>query len=147
MQCIRCEGERTRKEGYSPALRPMLPEVEHRASKYLNNGMERDHGHLKQRWYPMRGFKQAASAGIIVRGHALIVGVPSHQLRAEGATCVGGHHAKEPAMIGHWYHDAHGLYRTSRRERGQRVSHHRDQVLHPQQALDVVVVKCHDGMV
>src|SRR5918998_81529 len=57
---------------YPPALRAALPDVEHRRSRYLNNGIERDHGHLKQRLYPMRGFKQAASADIIVRGHALI---------------------------------------------------------------------------
>ncbi len=41
-------------------------------SKYLNNGIERDHGYLKQRLSPMRGFKQATSADIIARGHALI---------------------------------------------------------------------------
>ena len=46
---------------YPPALRGVLPDVEHRTSKYLNNGIERDHGHLKQRLYPMRGFKQEAS--------------------------------------------------------------------------------------
>ncbi len=57
---------------YPPALRAAVPDAEHRTSKYLNNGMERDHGHLKQRLYPMRGFKLTASAGIIVRGHALI---------------------------------------------------------------------------
>jgi transposase-like protein len=57
---------------YPPALRAVLPGVEHRTSKYLNNGIERDHGHLKQRLYPMRGFKQAASADIIARGHVLI---------------------------------------------------------------------------
>ena len=57
---------------YPPALRAVLPSVEHRTSKYLNNGMERDHGHLKQRLSPMRGFKQATSADVIVRGHALI---------------------------------------------------------------------------
>ena len=57
---------------YPPALRTVLPSVEHRTSKYLNNGVERDHGHLKQRLYSMRGFKHANSAGIIVRGHALI---------------------------------------------------------------------------
>ncbi len=57
---------------YPPALRAVLPGVEHRTSKYLNNGMERDHGHLKQRLYLMRGFKQATSADIIARGHALI---------------------------------------------------------------------------
>ena len=47
---------------YPPALRVVLPTVEHRTSKYLNNGLERDHQHLKQRLYPMRGFKQAGSA-------------------------------------------------------------------------------------
>ncbi len=57
---------------YLPALRSVLPGIEHRRSKYLNNGMERDHGHLKQRLSPMRGFKQAAAADIIVRGHALV---------------------------------------------------------------------------
>ena len=40
-----------------PALREVLPGVEHRTSRYRNNDMERDHGHLEQRLYPMRGFK------------------------------------------------------------------------------------------
>lgn len=57
---------------YPPALRAVLPHVKHRSLKYLNNGLERDHQHLKQRLYPMRGFKQAASADILARGHALI---------------------------------------------------------------------------
>ncbi len=57
---------------YSPALRAVLPHVKHRTSKYLNNGLERDHSHLKQRLYPMRGFKQAASADVLARGHALV---------------------------------------------------------------------------
>jgi transposase-like protein len=57
---------------YPPALRIVVPDAEHRTSKYLNNGVERDHGHLKQRRYSMRGFKQAAAAHLIARGHALI---------------------------------------------------------------------------
>ncbi len=57
---------------YPPALRKVLPTVEHRRSRYLNNGVERDHGHLKQRLYPMRGFKRPASADLLTRGHALI---------------------------------------------------------------------------
>ncbi len=57
---------------YPPALRATLPDAEHRTSKYLNNGVERDHGHLKQRLRPMRGFKQATSADVVARGHALI---------------------------------------------------------------------------
>src|SRR5687768_2474200 len=57
---------------YPPALRALLPTAEHRCSKYLNNGLERDHGHLKQRLRPMRGFKQQLSADILARGHALV---------------------------------------------------------------------------
>jgi IS6 family transposase len=57
---------------YPPAVRAVLPAVEHRFSKYLNNGLERDHGHLKQRLRPMRGFKRLASADTFCRGHALI---------------------------------------------------------------------------
>jgi transposase-like protein len=57
---------------YPPALRVLLPGVEHRRSKYLNKGLERDHSHLKQRLYPMRGFKRGASADTLARGHALI---------------------------------------------------------------------------
>ena len=57
---------------YPPVLRALLPEAEHRTSKYLNNGLERDHGHLKQRLRPMRGFKQRASADGFARGHALV---------------------------------------------------------------------------
>jgi transposase-like protein len=48
---------------YPPALRAVLPAAEHRTSKYLNNGVERDHGHLKQRLRPMRGFKQLGVGG------------------------------------------------------------------------------------
>jgi transposase-like protein len=61
---------------YPPALHAVLPGVEHRTSKYLNNGIERDQGHLKQRLYPMRGFGyppgEVASADIITRRHALV---------------------------------------------------------------------------
>ncbi len=41
-------------------------------SRNLNNGLERDHSHLKQRLYPMRGFKRGTSADTLARGHALI---------------------------------------------------------------------------
>jgi transposase-like protein len=55
-----------------PALRRVLPHAQHRTSKYLNNSMERDHQHVKQRRSPMRGFKQAGSADILARGHPFI---------------------------------------------------------------------------
>jgi transposase, IS6 family len=57
---------------YPPALRAVLPDDEHRRSRYLNNGLERDHSHVKQRLYPMRSFKRGASADPLARGHALI---------------------------------------------------------------------------
>jgi len=57
---------------YSPALRAVLPGVEQRRSKYLNNGLERDHSHRKQRLYPMRALKRGTSADTLTRGHALI---------------------------------------------------------------------------
>ncbi len=57
---------------YPPALRTVLPHVEHRTSKYLNNGLERDHQHLKGRVQPMRRFKKPTSASTFCRGHTLI---------------------------------------------------------------------------
>ena len=57
---------------HPPALRVLLPEADHRFSTYLNNGLERDHGHLKQRLRPMRGFKQLGAADLLTRGHALV---------------------------------------------------------------------------
>jgi len=55
-----------------PALRALLPNAERRRAKYRNNGVERDHGHRKQRLRPMRGCQQATSADTVARGHALI---------------------------------------------------------------------------
>ncbi len=57
---------------YPPALRAVLPLAEHRSSKYLNNGLERDHQHLKGRVRPMRRLKSVDSASTFCRGHALI---------------------------------------------------------------------------
>ncbi len=57
---------------YPPALRAVLPTAEHRSSKYLNNGLEWDHQHLKGRVRPMRRFKTTESARTFCHGHALI---------------------------------------------------------------------------
>ncbi len=57
---------------YPPALATALPLAEHRSSKYLNNGLERDHQHLKGRVRPMRRFKTVGGANIFCRGHTLI---------------------------------------------------------------------------
>ena len=57
---------------YPPALRAVLPAAEHRSSKYLNNGLERDHQFLKGRVRPMRRFKRTGTASTFCRDHALI---------------------------------------------------------------------------
>jgi transposase-like protein len=57
---------------YPPALATVLPGVRHRTGRYRTNGIERDHGFLKERLRPMRGLKSIASAAIFVRSHALI---------------------------------------------------------------------------
>ncbi len=57
---------------YPPALRAVLPTVKHRRSNYVHHGRERDHQHLKQRIYSMRGFKNAVAADTLCCGHALI---------------------------------------------------------------------------
>ncbi len=61
-----------RAAAYPPALRQLLTTAEHRCSKYLNNGIERDHQHPKQRLHPMRGFKCLHAADTVTRGHALV---------------------------------------------------------------------------
>jgi transposase-like protein len=53
---------------YPPALRAVLPATEHGSSHYLNNGLERDHQHLKGRTRPMRHFKRLARANTFCRG-------------------------------------------------------------------------------
>ncbi|GHO72182.1 hypothetical protein KSC_110740 [Ktedonobacter sp. SOSP1-52] len=39
----------------------------HRTNKYLNNRIEQDHRGMKQRYYPMRGFGNVASAARFCR--------------------------------------------------------------------------------
>jgi transposase, IS6 family len=57
---------------YPPALAAAVPGVLHRTGRYRTNGIERDHGFLKERLRPMRGLKSVVSAGIFTRGHALV---------------------------------------------------------------------------
>ncbi|GHO71348.1 hypothetical protein KSC_102400 [Ktedonobacter sp. SOSP1-52] len=48
---------------YPRAIRETMgSDVQHRTSKYLNNRLEQDHRGMKQRYYPMRGFGNFASA-------------------------------------------------------------------------------------
>src|SRR5438552_4068264 len=57
---------------YPPALAAAVPGVLHLTGRYRTNGIERDHGFLKDRLRPMRGLKSVASAAIFMRGHALM---------------------------------------------------------------------------
>ena len=51
----------------------LLPaQTQVRTSKYLNNLIEQDHRRVKQRYYPMLGFKQFASAAVTISGIELI---------------------------------------------------------------------------
>lgn len=43
-------------------------ETQVRTSKYLNNLIEQDHRRVKQRYYPMLGFKQFANAAVTLSG-------------------------------------------------------------------------------
>lgn len=53
---------------YPRAIRKTMGEtVHHRTNKYLNNILEQDHRGIKQRYYPMHGFKNFASASRFCR--------------------------------------------------------------------------------
>src|SRR5262245_48345658 len=49
-----------------------VPGVLHRTKQYRTNGIERDHGFLKERLRPMRGLKSVESTAVFARGHALM---------------------------------------------------------------------------
>src|SRR6266699_976911 len=57
---------------YPPTLAAAVPGVLHRTSRYRTNGIERDHGFLKERLRPMRGLKSRRSTAVFVVGHALV---------------------------------------------------------------------------
>lgn len=48
------------------------PETKIWASKYLNNIIEQDHRRVKQRVYPMLGFKRFRNATVVIRGIELV---------------------------------------------------------------------------
>jgi transposase-like protein len=56
---------------YPPALAAAVPGALHRTGRYRTNGVECDHGFLKERLRPMGGLKSVVSGVIFTRGHAL----------------------------------------------------------------------------
>src|SRR5438128_8310150 len=57
---------------YPPALAVAVPGVLHRTGRYRTNGIERDHGFLKERLRPMRGLKSRRFTAVFVVGYALV---------------------------------------------------------------------------
>jgi putative transposase len=50
-------------DAYPRAIRNVFgDQVTHRTNRYLNNGLERDHRGIKQRYRPMGGFKHGTTA-------------------------------------------------------------------------------------
>jgi len=57
---------------YPPALRVVAPEAEHITSKIEQQGIERDHQHLKGRTRSMRGFQQIGCAHVVCDDHGFM---------------------------------------------------------------------------
>ena len=59
---ITCGAPSIKLKSYGAAKREILPGVEHRQSRYLNNRCENSHRPTRQREYRMQGFKSAGHA-------------------------------------------------------------------------------------
>jgi transposase-like protein len=57
---------------YPRVLEEMVPSARHVTERYANNAIEADHGRLKARLRPMRGFKRLASARTVSAGYAFV---------------------------------------------------------------------------
>jgi transposase-like protein len=60
---------------YPLVLEELVPAAWHRTDRYVNNGIEADHGRLKARLWSMRGLKQDRSARTVIAGHAFVQNV------------------------------------------------------------------------
>jgi len=57
---------------YLPVLRAVLPEADHVTGKAEQQGIERDHQHLKRRTCCMRGFQRLGCAQVVCDGHGFM---------------------------------------------------------------------------
>ena len=69
-----------KKEGKCPE------DTVHRQVKYLNNGLEADHGKLKQLIHPVRGFKTLKTAYATIKGFEVMRALRKGQARAFNIT-------------------------------------------------------------
>ena len=98
---------------YPRVLDELLPSACHVTEQYANNAVETDHGRLKSRLRPMRGFKRLRSARVICTGHAFVQNLrrghyelavdlnPNHQIPAaftELVLAIGTSH-KRPSTV------------------------------------------------
>jgi transposase-like protein len=74
---------------YPGVVEELAPAARHRTDQYANNRVEADHGRLKARLRPMRGFKQNRSARIVIAGHAFVQNIRRghYQLAVEEPRC------------------------------------------------------------
>ncbi|MGB7922763.1 MAG: IS6 family transposase [Pyrinomonadaceae bacterium] len=68
----------------------LRPEIKIWTTKYLNNMVEQDHRRVKQRIYPMLGFKNFAHAAITIRGIELAQKIKKGQFNTARITTVAG---------------------------------------------------------
>jgi putative transposase len=59
---------------YGVAKQELLPDVEHRKSRYLNNRAENSHRPTRRRERQMQGFKSAPQAQRFLSAHAFVYG-------------------------------------------------------------------------
>src|SRR6266513_1868688 len=57
---------------YPRVIDELAPGARHVLEQYANNVIEADHGRLRARFLPMRGFKRIQSAGTVATGHAFV---------------------------------------------------------------------------
>jgi transposase-like protein len=72
------------------ASRVIHPEAKVWTSKYLNNIIEQDHRRVKQRIYPMLGFKRFRNAAIAITGIELAQKIRKGQFDTSGVIVSGG---------------------------------------------------------
>lgn len=68
-----------------------------RTSKYLSNLVERDHRRVKQRLYPMLGFKHFGNAAVTVSGIELVQKIRKGQFDTSAVT------VREGARVSHMW--------------------------------------------
>jgi transposase-like protein len=74
----------------------LRPQAKVRTSKYLNNLIEQDHRRVKQRIYPMLGFKNFSNAAVTVSGIELVQKIRKGQFDTSAVTVREG--ARAPHM-------------------------------------------------